>query len=335
VAKPGQIVTVVRRAKSGMGVRDSAPVGSLYSGVAIDEQGTLYVSDEDIPEVISVTPGGVLKHVVKPFEPFEAPPAATYADLGSAATIVLDRAGTLYIGDQGHSVVRAVSRSGRRYIAAGSGIFGNFAPVDGPARDVKLSAPGDLAVDRAGNLYINEGGSIAKLGPDGIVHTIAGTGKRGFSGDGGPATAATFDSIAGIAFDERSGSLYVVDAHRIRRIDAKGIIDTIAGTGQDGLAPDGAVARQAAFGILRGLVVDSGGTLFVADLGNSVVQSITPDGLVHLVAGTGRQGFAGDGGPASAALLDHPGALTIDNAGNLYVADGGNRVRMIGAQRRP
>ena len=138
-----------------------------------------------------------------------------------------------------------------------------------------------------------------------------------------------------MAYDGRSNTLYAVDGHRIRRIDAEGTVETVAGTGRAGKAADGSHAMQASFGDLDGLVVDGNGNLFVADRSNNVVQEITPDGIVHTVAGSGRKGFAGDGGSATAAQLDGPGALAIDPAGNLYVADTANqRVRMIGKPGR-
>jgi len=318
VASAGQIVTVVRKApRTGMGVLDpDSRLDSVYSGVALDSSNTLYYSDELAAQVEKVTPGGTLTRVASPFDTFEGPPTTGLHD---AHAIAIDAAGTLYISDEANYVVRAIRPTGQRATIVGSGEPGFDRPVNGPAPEVDLTDVTHLAVDPVSNLYMANGSSIARLGHDNVVHTVA----------------DVDEPVGGMAYDGRSNTLYAVDGHRIRRIDAEGTVETVAGTGEAGKAADGSHATQAAFGDLDGLVVDGNGNLFVADRTNNVVQEITSDGVVHTVAGNGRKGFAGDGGSATAAQLNGPGALAIDPAGNLYVADTANqRVRMIGKPGR-
>jgi sugar lactone lactonase YvrE len=177
-----------------------------------------------------------------------------------------------------------------------------------------------LTVDPASNLYMANGSSVAKLDHnDNVVHTVA----------------DVDEPVAGMAFDARHNTLYAVNGHQISRVGDNGDHVPIAGTGKAGKAADGAKAMQSRFGDLDGLVVDGEGKLFVADRSNNVIDEITTDGVVHIYAGNGTKGFAGDGGPATSAEFDGPGAMCIDKDGNIYVADTANqRIRMIGHPRR-
>jgi sugar lactone lactonase YvrE len=171
----------------------------------------------------------------------------------------------------------------------------------------------------------------------GAITTVAGSVLRGFAGDGGPATAARLALPEGLAADSR-GNLYVFDCDnaRVRVIRPDGTIATIAGTGQFGFSGDGGPATSAQ---LRpqcgandpaGLAVDVAGDVYIADTGNNRVRMVTPAGVITTVAGTGIQGFEGDGGPATAARLYYPTGLAVDRQGDLYIADAGNqRVRMV------
>ena len=195
-----------------------------------------------------------------------------------------------------------------------------------------------IAVDQAGNLYLGEetGGQVRKIGPDGRIITIAGTGAIGFFGDGGLATEAQFNWPAGVAVD-RTGNIYVADAfgnNRVRKIDVStGIVATIAGTGRAGYSGDGGPATQAQLNTPDSSVaVDAHGNVFVADQGNQRIRKIDASGIITTVAGNGVNGFSGDGGPAIQAAFGLLGSLTVDSVGNLYVVDFSNqRIRRIGA----
>lgn len=170
-----------------------------------------------------------------------------------------------------------------------------------------------------------------------MITTIAGTGVTGFSGDGGPATLAQITASGGIAVDHY-GNIFFADGsnHRVRRIDAAtGNMSTIAGSGptgpsMGGYAGDGGPATIARLNGAVGLAIDKIGNLFVVDAGNHVIRKIHPSGIINTICGSGSSGFGGDGGPAIFARLSNPYGISIDDTGNIYIADRiNNRIRKI------
>ncbi len=161
--------------------------------------------------------------------------------------------------------------------------------------------------------------------------TVAGTGTAGFTGDGGPADQAELSSPATTAVDS-DGNVYVSDSsnQRIRKIDAIGIITTIAGTGTAGFTGDGGPATQAQINNPNGLALAADGSIYIADYGNQRIRKITPDGMIWAIAGNGTKGFSGDDGPATAAQINNPNSMAVAADGTLYVSDLGNgRIRKI------
>jgi len=216
----------------------------------------------------------------------------------------------------------------------GEGRLATKAPVNAQA----------FAFDTSGNLFLGEetGGRVRKVGADGRIVTVGGTGVVGYSGDGGRAEDAQFNWPAAVAVD-RTGNVYVADAfgnHRVRRIDAAtGIVRTIAGTGRAGYSGDGGAATQAQLDTpYASLAIDSRGNVYIVDTGNQRVRRIDAAGLITTVAGNGTSGFSGDGGPATQASFRfglQVGTLAIDSGGNLFVVDFDNhRVRRIGIDGR-
>lgn len=217
-----------------------------------------------------------------------------------------------------------------------STIVGRGAGVTPLGRPADLSEPRMAAVDAAGIVWFTDTGhhQIRRLDPaTGLVTVVAGTGAMGSSGDGGPAVRATLAMPHGVAVDNHglvpgSGgvprAIYVADSgnSRIRMITlATGIITTVAGTGQATDGGDGGPATRARLNHPRYMLVAPDGSLIVADTGNYRVRRIGTDGVITTIAGTGRPGYSGDGGPATAAALDDPRGLALDAAGNLYISN--------------
>ena len=221
-----------------------------------------------------------------------------------------------------------------RAIYAISAVAGSSSLGDGgPAIDAQIGAMQGIATDRSGNLYLSDTDHhrVRKIDPTGIITTVAGTGIAGFSGDGGPATAAELNLPYGLAVDT-SGNLYIADLNnnRVRRVSPSGVIDTYAGRGGQGSSGDGGPATSAQMLSPRNVLVDPAGNLYISEFAAHRVRMVTPKGVISTVAGTGIAGFRGDGGPATAAQLAFPAGLAMDRAGSLYVADSQNqRIRQV------
>jgi hypothetical protein len=278
---------------------------------------------------------------------------ATQARLWLPHGVLVDAAGHLFIGDSVNSRVRRVDAiTGTITTVAGRGGRG-FDGDGGPAIQARLGRPRGLHVDDAGHLYIVDSYSCTVRRVDattGIITTVVGTGDCSASGDGGPAMEAELFGPEDI-FVDRKGDLYIADTegHRIRRVDAAtGIITPVAGTGEGagvivgkragrkqddfsvaGFSGDGGPATEARLHNPTGVAVDAVGNLFISDKWNNRIRRVDAvTGTIATVAGTGEDGFSGDGGAPTLAQLYAPGAVALDGSGQLYIADTGNgRIR--------
>jgi hypothetical protein len=233
--------------------------------------------------------------------------------------------------------LRRIGADGIITTVAGGGRPVNGIGDNGPARQAQLTIVSDVAIDGAGNLFLSEpfAHRVRKISTDGIITTVAGTGRAGLAGDGGPGVEALLNLPGGLAIDG-ADNLYIIDAlnYRIRKLSRDGTITTVAGSGERGPAGDGGPALQAALGVVHGgLGIDASGNLYIPDMDNHRVRKVSADGIITTVAGTGQAGFSGDGGAATDAQLNHPHDVTVDSAGNLFISDWGNhRVRKVDAQ---
>ena len=201
------------------------------------------------------------------------------------------------------------------------------------ATDVSISLVDGVAISPSGDIYISRRAHnvISRIDQKGQLVNVAGSGTSGYSGDGGPATKAAMNIPAGLAFDKQ-GNLYIADRanHRVRKVDTKGIITTVAGNGTVGFSGDGGPATQASLNLPSGLAVDNKGNLYISDRSNNRVRVVNSKGIINTVAGNGKDGYHGDNMPALKATLDKPFGLAIDKDNNLYIADrGNNRIRKV------
>ncbi|MCH6484830.1 FG-GAP-like repeat-containing protein [Pseudoxanthomonas sp. LH2527] len=240
---------------------------------------------------------------------------ATQAAFGQPVDVAIDGQGNTYVADVGHARVRKISGNGTITTVAGNG--STVYSGDGGAATAAGMQPAAIAMDAAGNLYIADhaGSRIRKVTQNGIISTIAGTGTRGYSGDGGPATAARLYDPADVEVDA-AGNVYIADFgnHRIRRITPGGTITTIAGTGANGYGGMGGPATQADLGNPVGLAVSSRGDIYVVH--DFLVSRIDRDGTIMTVAGNGM--FSGD--PAATSRMDNVRDVAIDGRDNVYIS---------------
>ena len=280
--------------------------------------------------------------------------AGTDADLGDGGPatdalltfpygVAADDAGNVYIADTENHRVRKVDAGGTITTIAGTGEEG-FSGDGGPAVDAELDWPTGVAVEPGGAVYIadRKNERVRVVDADGIITTLAGNGEWGYDEDedGGPAVEARLNWPTGVALDDM-GNVYIADQynHRVRKVDAEGVITTVAGMGRQREAGeeddeeeeevgDGGPAVEARLNWPTGVDVD--GNLYIADRNNERVRKVDAAGVITTIAGIAEQGFSGDGGPATDAELDHPESVAVDEHGHVYIADrGNNRIRRI------
>lgn len=363
VSSSGTITTVVGTGAVGLSANGTIATSALINGpqdVAVDSAGNLLIADAGNNRVRMVPLGagthfGVVMTAGRIYT-VAGSGGVVYGGEGQVTTaagisdprgIALDAANNLYISAFGHSRVRMVPRTtatffgqamtlNRLYTIAGSGLT----TFDGDgvlATTAGLNQPNDVALDSAGNVFIadktnhrirlvakNAGTLYGQAVVANDIYTIAGDGTGTFGADGGAATATSLNEPLFVSVDA-TGKVFIADGtnQRIRTVSPAGVIGTLAGDGAAGVYP--------LFLDPKGIALDGSGNLYIADSGNHRVRRIRlSDGLVTLIAGTGTQGFAGDGALATAAQLNTPSGVAVDSAGVVYVADKGNhRVRKI------
>ncbi|MGP8243002.1 MAG: hypothetical protein ACLQVN_00615 [Bryobacteraceae bacterium] len=293
------------------------------AGVALDSSGNLFVADTLNHRVRKISPAGVITTVagngVAGFSGDGG--AATSAQLDSPMGVAVDRDGTIYIADTHNNRIRIVVGGGVIYTLAGNG-NASFYGDGGPGGAASVHAPQGVAVDNNGNVLVADTGNqrIRRITPDGAIHTVAGNGGQGYSGDGGAAARAQLNLPAGITVDA-AGTIYAADTgnNRVRVISPSGNIFTIAGNG-----------TSAVLSAPQGLAVDAAGDLFIADTGHNQVREIPSGGQLTTIAGSGACCYSGDGGTPTSAALNLPQGVAVDPSGDVFIADSDNSaVRVI------
>jgi sugar lactone lactonase YvrE len=258
---------------------------------------------------------------------------ATEAQITHAHGLAVDRDGNLYIADTENRRVRKVDiKTGIITTVAGGG---ESEPSDGKkAIEVQLNMPNGVAIDKADHLYILDQANyrVYKVDTQGIITLVAGDGHSGYSGDGGPATKAQIRPYLGAISVDNKGNLYIADRlnHCIRQIKSQ-TITTVAGIcTQEGYTGDGDLATTAKLSQPADVKVDKEGNLYIADTHNHVIRKVDTKGIITTIAGNGKNGYGGDGKYATAAKLNEPAGIALDNRGNLYIADFKNhRIRQL------
>ncbi len=301
------------------------------NSVAVDGKGNIYLSAARHHQIFRIDKEGILTVFAgnqrEGFSGDGGPAKA--ANLWSPHGLAFDSKGDLYISDQRNHRIRRVDPDGiiTTFVLTGVARHENY------VRDRTSDLPAGLAFDKQDNLYIADptNHKVLKATPDGKLSTLAGTGRRGFSGDGGPAAQAQVAGPMDVTVDD-SGNLYIADFgnNRIRKIDPSGTITTIAGSGTAGDSGDGSAATKAQLRNPTGVTTDSSDNLYIADSNNHKIRKVTPNGKIESFAGTGEQKLSGDGGSAKEATLNRPYDLAMDPAGNLYIVDQDNlRIRLV------
>lgn len=243
-----------------------------------------------------------------------------------------DKDGRTYIVELKGNRVKVLDPSGKLSVLAGTGKKGSSGD-GGPAAEAEFNGPHHLLVGPDGRLYVADTWNWCVRRIDlktRIVTRVAGTGEKGFSGDGGPAAEAKFGGIYAIAFG--GGRLYMADLdnRRVRAMDLKtGLVATVAGNGQKGVPRDGEPAADQPLVDPRAVAVDSRGNVYVLERGGHALRVVDPAGRIRTVAGTGKPGLSGDGGPALQAQLNGPKHISVDAEDNVLIADAeSNTIRL-------
>ncbi len=266
---------------------------------------------------------------------------ALYCELHWPEAIALDASGQIYIADGNNNVIRKIDGAGIITTVVGSGFeagtgTGGFGGDAGPATAARLYYASGVAFDAAGNMYIADkmNHRIRIVDPTGNINTFAGTGVAGFGGDGAAANAAKLNKPTRVTVDA-AGNVYIADAgnHCIRKVDASGVISTIAGVGgSSGFLGDGGPANVAKLNNPIDMTVDPTGNLFIADNINNRIRKVDGSGNISTYAGIGYPGYSGDSAAATNANIFQPSGIVSDAAGNIFFSDFANaRVRRIDA----
>ncbi len=312
---------------NGDGIAATAARLGYVPNVAVDGSGNVYIADYTNNRIRKVGADGIISTIAGNGTIGYSGDGgdATAAQLKYPYGVAVDNSGNVFIADANYRI-RKVSSDGMITTAVGSGVDGHSGD-GGSATDALIYAPRGIAVDNDGNLYIAETGNncIRKVTAAGIISTIAGVAGKstfGYSGDGGPATAAQLYHPMSVAVDG-GGNVYILDSRseRVRKVTPAGIISTIAGTGDYGYSGDGGPATAAQIGTPSGIAIDGNGNIYVADVRNTNIRKITPAGIISTIAGNGHKGFSGDGKQAMLAQFYEPNGLAVDVSGNIYIAD--------------
>jgi hypothetical protein len=298
--------------------------------MAVTADGSVLIADTQNHRIRRVAPNGIIFTVAGDGTADltgDGGPASA-ASLNRPTDVAVASDGSYYIADSGNHRIRRVAPNG--VITTVAGTVAGLAGDGGPAIAARLNGPREFAFLADGSLLVVDSGNhrVRRLGVDGLITTVAGT-TAGFSGDGGPATSAQLSAPRGVTVTADGGYL-IADAgnHRVRKVGADGLIRTVAGTGA-GFAGDGGLATFGALATPSDVAEISNGGFLVVDTANNRIRRVTPLGAIFTISGA-SPGLNGDGGPASAGLMNGPAALQFAPGSGILVGDTLNhRIRRI------
>ena len=308
---------------------------AMPSGIAVTADGGYLIADRANNRIRKVDAAGTITTVAGTGVAGSAGDggAATAAQLNAPSAIAVRPDGSYLIADEGNRLIRLVSATGVMLTVAGGGTPPGTGNGDGAlATNARLSSPADVAVTPDGGYLIADTTSarIRKVSPAGIISTIAGSGISGSSGDGGLATNALMLAPTAVATTPDGGFLIADrDIDRVRKVDANGIITTVAGTGVRGFSGDGGPATSAELGEPSGIAVQSDGGFYIADAFNGRVRFVSPTGTITTVGGGRAAGGFLDGQVATDARLDHPRYVALTSTGFLISDQTANLIRRV------
>ncbi len=347
ISAGGIITTVAGNGTRGFSGDGGAAVSAQLNGpfgVAVDAAGNLYIADTNNQVVRQVSPNGTISTVAGTGTPGPLGDggAARNAWLDGPEAVAVDAEGNLYIADTFNGRIRRVGTDGTISTVAGRGSIGIFGGDGGPAKNAALSLPTDVAVDRAGNLYIADfGNTKIRLVSNGTITTVAGKYSGAPRSEGQTAVNARLEGPTGVAVDS-SGTIYFVEAgigsstglalgdYKVWKVTSAGVLTTFAGNGIPNFSRDGTLATATQLNSPSGVAVGASGVLYISDTQNQRVRAITPGSAITTLAGSGVAGFNGEIESPGIALLNRPLGVAADAMGNWYVADtANNRVRKV------